>query len=530
MYSKMICACVDGIDGKLIDVEVDVSNGLPQVNIVGLPDSAVRESSERVRSAIKNCRFEFPMERITVNLAPADVRKEGSSFDLAIAIGILSASDQVKLEDPESTLIIGELALNGDVRPVPGVLSMADQARKSGLTRMILPYDNVEEAQFIEGLTLYPIRHLHELHEIVTTGQPLVSVINNKHVKTPIRELLRQGLFGGDPPPPEDSADRTTLDYADVIGQQQAKRALMIAAAGMHNLLFIGPPGSGKTMLIRRLPSILPELMDNEALEVTKIYSVSGKLHDRSRLLRERPFRSPHHTVSAGGLIGGGSIPKPGEVTLAHRGVLFLDELPEFTRGVLEVMRQPLEDRHVVIGRARAVVRFPADFMLAASMNPCPCGQLGADPGAAPCTCSLSKIQHYRSRISGPLLDRIDLHVEVPRVTSLAAAGSPLGSREMREKVLAAQSRQRARYAGTGVVFNGELTGNLLRRHCRLRPEGERLLEASFVALQLSLRAHDRILRIARTIADLEDSVAIETAHVAEAVQYRNLDKKYDPA
>ncbi|MFD2612985.1 YifB family Mg chelatase-like AAA ATPase [Paenibacillus gansuensis] len=532
MYAKVNCACIDGIDGKMIEVEVDVSNGLPQINIVGLPDSAVRESSERVRSAVKNCKFTFPMERITVNLAPADVRKEGASFDLAIAAGILCASGQLSVPLLDQTLILGELALNGEIRPVPGVLSMADQAVKQGIRRIILPVANAEEAGLIEGIALFPLHHLEELKELGTIDKEpaqLINNINNKWGEYSNRLLEREPFT--DPPTEEKDSkkDAQYLDYSDVIGQNQAKRALMIAAAGMHNLLFIGPPGSGKTMLIRRLPTILPELTDSEALEVMKVYSVSGKLHDRTRLLRQRPFRSPHHTVSGAGLIGGGSVPKPGEVTLAHRGVLFLDELPEFTRGVLEVMRQPLEDQRVIIGRARAVTRFPADFMLAASMNPCPCGHLGSDSGGAPCTCSSAKIQQYRSRISGPLLDRIDLHVEVPRVSSLAAAGRPLGSLEMRDRVLRAQSRQRARYAGTGIVFNGELAGRMLRRHCRLTSEGERLLEQSFAALQLSLRAYDRILRIARTIADLEDSDDILTEHAAEAVQYRNLDKKFIP-
>ena len=479
MYGKIYCACVLGIDGKLIEVEVDVSNGLPQVNVVGLPDSAVRESIERVRSAIKNCKFNFPMERVTVNLAPADVRKEGSSFDLAIAIGILLASGQIQKSALDKMLIIGELALNGHIRPVPGVLSMVDQALKHGLTRVLLPDENAEEASMIPGIELLPIK---QLDDVMNLDQLSLNPINHSHNKVTIDERNVS----------------SKLDYSDVYGQHQAKRALMIAAAGLHNIIFIGPPGSGKTMLIRRLPSILPELTDSEALEVTKIYSVSGKLKDRPKLIRERPFRSPHHTISTGGLIGGGSSPKPGEVTMAHRGVLFLDELPEFTRNSLEVLRQPLEDRHVIIGRAKAVVEFPADFMLAASMNPCPCGYLGAETASQHCTCSSGRIQQYRAKISGPLLDRIDLHIEVPRIVEVNRLQSGLSSAEMKEAVLNAQVRQQKRYAGSGIVFNSELFGRFLREHCALTQEGERLMEQSFEALQLSLRSYDRILRIAR--------------------------------
>lgn len=513
MYGKVLSACVVGIEGVTVEVETDLSNGLPLFQIVGLPDSAVREAAERVRAALKNCGFTFPLERITVNLAPADVRKEGSAFDLAIAAGILSASGQWKRRDldPGTTLFIGELSLDGTLRKVPGVLPMVHHAALHKISRVAVPLGNLREARLVGGIEVVPIRHLREL----AFEEPPEPTSDPEHSASHVGN-------------PDSPSHEPVEDYSEVCGQHQAKRALVIAAAGMHNLLFIGPPGTGKTMLVRRMPTILPELTEEEALEVMKIYSVSGKLLNEANLIRKRPFRAPHHTISAAGLIGGGSFPKPGEVSLAHRGVLFLDELPEFSRHALEVLRQPLEDRRVTIGRVRAAVTYPAQFILAASMNPCPCGYYGDDAGSVLCTCPPLRISQYRAKISGPLLDRIDLHVEVPRTryTDLAQGHDPVSSAVMKEQVLLARQMQAERYKGLSIHYNSELSGSLLRRYCRLTPDATKLLQATFEALGLSVRAHDRILKLARTIADLEGSDPIEPPHVAEAIQYRTLDKQ----
>lgn len=517
MYGKLMSACVAGIDGVLVEVETDISNGLPFFQVVGLPDSAIRESTERVRAAVKNCGYAYPMERITVNLAPADVRKEGSAFDLAIAAGILSASGQIRFTGEEHTMWIGELALDGSLRPVSGVLSMVHQGVRQGMKRVVLPLENAREASLVGQMEIVALRGLRELADPQVLERYWEG--ESGHACTADTRYQTDG-----------AGFLAEEDYADVCGQHQAKRALVIAASGKHNLLFIGPPGTGKTMLMRRLPTIMPEMDDEEALEVTKIYSVAGRLTDRGQLVRKRPFRSPHHTVSASGLAGGGSVPKPGEISLAHHGVLFLDELPEFSRIALEALRQPLEDRRVTIGRARATYTYPAHFLLGGSMNPCPCGFYGADSATEACTCTPLKILQYRSRISGPLLDRIDLHVEVPRTRyeelAFADPSGQLSSREMKEQVMKARLIQERRYAGSPYRYNGELSGRALRRYCRPTPEAEALLASTFEAMGLSVRTHDRVLKLARTIADLEESGDILLSHLAEAIQYRKLDKK----
>jgi magnesium chelatase family protein len=497
---KVQSSSVLGVDGFPVDVEVDLPLGMPSFDIVGLPDAAVKESKERVRSAIKNCGFEFPIHKIIINLAPAYIRKEGAAYDLPIAAGILAASGQVSTELLTKTMIVGEVALDGKVRPINGVLSMAQSAAAMGLQYFILPRENRKEAAVVEGLCPVPVGDLRDMERF----------LNGDWTPEPVEEdwtTSQEEIY----------AD----DFRDVRGHDHAKRALEIAAAGGHNVLFVGPPGSGKTMLARRIPSILPPLSREEAMELSRIYSVAGMLPNGSSLLRQRPFRSPHHTISAAGLIGGGKVPRPGEVSLAHYGVLFMDEFPEFPREALEALRQPLEDGVVTISRAASTLTYPAKVMLVASQNPCPCGFQG-DP-VKPCTCTPLQIQRYRSRISGPLLDRIDIVVEVPRLRHEELMGREEGedSASIRRRVVAARQLQTQRLAGTGLHCNAHMGPKELKRDCSLGEPERQLLSRAIQKFNLSGRAYARILRLARTIADLAGEEKIGLPHLAEALQYR---------
>ncbi|RKY89926.1 magnesium chelatase [candidate division KSB1 bacterium] len=507
MLSKVLSSAVLGIDAYIIEVETNLESTVPSFSTVGLPDGAVKESKERVSAAIKNTGYIFPNKRITINLAPADIKKEGSALDLPIAVGILAAYGIVEKEKLDKYIILGELSLDGSLRSIKGSLSISITAKKEGFKGIILPEKNAKEASIVEDIEVYPVSSLKETVELLNGEN------NLKPYKIDVNEVFKRNI-------------EYNIDFIDVKGQEHAKRALEVAAAGGHNIIMIGPPGSGKTMLARRIPTILPDLTLEEALETTKIHSVAGYLPPDSALIATRPFRAPHHTISDAGLIGGGQIPKPGEVSLAHHGVLFLDELTEFKKNVLEVLRQPLEDRKVTISRATLSLTYPSSFMLAAAMNPCPCGY-ATDPYHE-CSCTPSQIQKYLSRISGPLLDRIDIHIEVPSVKYKDLAGKSTGesSKTIRERVKKARLIQYERFKNRNDIYNNAgMEARDIKKYCKIDLKSEELLRIAITKLGLSARAYNRILKVARTIADLENSKEIVPEFISEAIQYRSLDR-----